>query len=255
MTRLVRALAVIVLALNLHAPAKAQSFEDAASAYAHGDYATALRVYSVAAEQGNGPAQYILGWMYDHGEGVPQDYVAAAKWYRMAALQKEVLVTADGKDIRAEAQYQLGFLYFQGHGVQQNFTEALKWFRTAAEAGEADAELWLGIVLRSDGGKADDFRICPKCPADDAAALKWLRKAADQGVPEARSNLGFMYENGEGVPQDYVKAHMWFNLAAAVAKPKDREMMARYRDDLAGKMTPAQVAEAQRLAREYVPQR
>lgn len=255
MTKLVRTLAVTVLVLNLHTTAKAQSFKDAASAYARGDYAIALRIYSVAADQGNGAAQYMLGSMFDHGEGVPQDYVAAAKWYGLAALQKEPLVTADGKDIRAAAQYQLAFMYFQGHGVQQNFTEAMKWFRTAAEAGDAQAEFFLGFILRSNGGKADAFRICPKCPADDAEALKWLRKAADQGVPEARSNLGFMYENGEGVPQDYVRAHMWFNLAAAIAKPKDREMMARYRDDLATKMTPEQVAEAQRLAREYVPQR
>jgi uncharacterized protein len=56
-----------------------------------------------------------------------------------------------------------------------------------------------------------------------------------------------MYGTGHGVPQDYVIAHMWFNLAAASG---DKEA-AEVRDMLAAKMTPAQVAEAQKLAREW----
>ena len=84
-------------------------------------------------------------------------------------------------------------------------------------------------------------------PQDDAEALKWYRKAAEQGYALAQTNLGFMYDHGRGVPQDYVLAHMWFNLAVAAA---GNSAMAR---DIAAKMTPAQIAEAQKLAREWKP--
>ncbi len=83
---------------------------------------------------------------------------------------------------------------------------------------------------------------------DNAEAARWYRKAADQGDSLAQYELGQMYVDGEGVPQDYVQAHMWFNLAASEIK-----IAAKFRDDLASKMTPAQIAEAQKMAREWKP--
>ncbi len=63
-----------------------------------------------------------------------------------------------------------------------------------------------------------------------------------------------MYHNGQGVPQDYVQAHKWYNLAAATSTDKiNREQAVTNRDFMAGKMTPAQVAEAQKLALEWKP--
>jgi uncharacterized protein len=62
-----------------------------------------------------------------------------------------------------------------------------------------------------------------------------------------------MYSRGEGVPQDFVQAHMWFNLAAAQGPPVLSTMAQKHRDEIAEKMTPAQIAEAQRLAREWKP--
>jgi TPR repeat protein len=58
-----------------------------------------------------------------------------------------------------------------------------------------------------------------------------------------------MYNNGQGVPQDYVLTHMWFNLSAA----QGDQAAAKNRDDVAKLMTPAQIAEAQKLAREWRP--
>jgi TPR repeat protein len=58
-----------------------------------------------------------------------------------------------------------------------------------------------------------------------------------------------MYDKGSGVTQDYLQAHMWFNLAAARGEKTARE----FRDSLAEKMTPEQIAEAQRTAREWKP--
>ncbi len=42
--------------------------------------------------------------------------------------------------------------------------------------------------------------------------MQWFRKAAEQGIAGAQSELGAFYANGHGVPQDYIQAHLWFNL-------------------------------------------
>ena len=88
-------------------------------------------------------------------------------------------------------------------------------------------------------------------PQNYAEALKWYRLAADQGDATRSTVSAVMYANGQGVPQDYVRAHMWFNLSAA----QGHQRAARDRDDVAKLMTPAQIAEAQKLAREWQPKR
>ena len=91
-------------------------------------------------------------------------------------------------------------------------------------------------------------------PQDYAQAAKWIRLAADQANAWAQGMLGIMYQAGDGVPQDYVEAHKWFNLSAAWAPDADiRERAVKARDELASMMTPAQVAEAQRMSREWQP--
>ena len=80
--------------------------------------------------------------------------------------------------------------------------------------------------------------------------------AADQGNATAQYNLGRMYGRGEGVPKNIVRAYMWFNLAAvrfAADGADDRAKAERNRDIAAAKMTPAEILEAQRLSREWVP--
>jgi uncharacterized protein len=63
-----------------------------------------------------------------------------------------------------------------------------------------------------------------------------------------------MYYTGRGVPQDYIQAHMWFNLAAS-RLTAGRDFEVSNRDEVAAKMTPEQIAEAQKMAREWVPKR
>ena len=84
---------------------------------------------------------------------------------------------------------------------------------------------------------------------DYATALRLIRPLAEQGDASAQYNLGVFYDNGLGVPQDYVSALMWLNLSAAQGK----EGAATFRDLVARLMTPAQIAEAQKLAREWKP--
>ena len=93
-------------------------------------------------------------------------------------------------------------------------------------------------------------------PQDFAKAVSWFRKAADQGDADAQFNLGLMYSNGQGVPQNYVQGHMWFNLAAArfpASETENRNKAVSARANVAKQMTPAQVAEAQKLASEWKP--
>ena len=77
-------------------------------------------------------------------------------------------------------------------------------------------------------------------------AGQWFRKAAEQGMARAQNNLGFMRRAGKGVPKDNIEAHKWFNLAAT----KGHKGARKNRDIVAKKMTPAQIAQAQKLANE-----
>jgi len=79
--------------------------------------------------------------------------------------------------------------------------------------------------------------------------VKWFRKAAEQGNSFAQGKLGAAYEEGRGVPKDYVKAYMWLILAAA----QGERGISRFRDHIAQKMTPEQVARAQEMARNWRP--
>ena len=89
---------------------------------------------------------------------------------------------------------------------------------------------------------------------DYATALRLWRPLAEQGFADAQHSLGVMYGNGRGVPQDYVQAHMWFNLAASRLLPGEGFNAAiQERNLVAELMTPAQIAEAENLAREWRP--
>ena len=93
-------------------------------------------------------------------------------------------------------------------------------------------------------------------PQDDAEAVRWLRKAAEQGIAPAQIVLASNYALGLGVPQDYIQAHMWYNLAASrLTAGTIRDDAINARDSIAELMTPAQVSEAQKLAREWKPKK
>ncbi len=158
------------------------------------------------------------------------DYATALREFRVSAAQGV-----------ADAQHNLGISYYDGQGVPQNYAEAAKWFRKAADQGTAEAQFNLAYMYSNGKG----------VPQDYAEAAKWYRKAADQGHARAQTNLGVMYTLGQDVPRDYVQAHMWLSLAEA----QGRTAAAKARDMVAERMTPAQIAEAQRLAREWKPRR
>jgi uncharacterized protein len=123
--------------------------------------------------------------------------------------------------------------------VRGDSETAVRILRPLAEQGDARAQYHLGTLYYAGAG----------VPQDYAEALKWFRLSADQGNPDGQGALGSMYYTGRGVPQDYVLAHMWFNLSAARGGSAER------RDSILHQMTREQIAEAQKLAREWKPSR
>ena len=116
----------------------------------------------------------------------------------------------------------------------------MRWYRLAADQGLASAQSNLGLMYANGG-----------VPQDDAEAVRWYRLAADQGFANAQYELGIKYDEGQGVPQDYVQAHMWFNLAASRRAGVVRDLAVERRDLSADELTPDDLNEAQRLAREW----
>jgi TPR repeat protein len=173
----------------------------------------------------------------EDGEAAYQrgDYETAVRLWRLS-----------GDEGNVDAQFNLGLLYSSGHGLPQDYAEALIWFRKAADQGDARAQVYLGGMYRVGRGVRQD----------DAQAVAWFRKAANQGNLFAQADLGEMYRDGQGVPQDFVRAYMWFNLVVSGASGASiRDQAVRDRNELAAKMTPAQIAEAQRLASGWAPKK
>lgn len=212
----------------------AQSQYDLGSAFIRGslgvakDEAEAVKWFRKAAEQNYAPAQHNLGVCYANGEGVAKDYVEAVKWYRKAAEQND-----------ASAQINLGACYCKGKGVAKDGAEAVKWYRKAADQNLADAQYNLGVCYYSGESVAKDY----------VEAVKWFRKAAEQSCAQAQYNLGRCYYKGEGVAKDYVEAYKWNLLASAQGDRGAKEVTTPLEDV----MTREQIAEGQKLARNFKP--
>ena len=187
-----------------------------------------------------------------HGNGIPPEGADHAEDHALAGADfqagKDAYDRGDYDTALAEfrplaeqgdpkAHYYLAKMYGQGQGVPQDYTEAMKWFRLAADQGYAGAQSNLGFMYEQGKGVSQDYQ----------EAVRWYRLAADQGEAVAQKDLGLMYALSQGVPKDYVLAHMWMDLAAA----KGNKEAVKVRDLLEKRMTPAQLAESQRLAREW----
>lgn len=137
MKKLLTAL-VIIVSLGTAGSVCAADFAKGWSAYKAGDYATALKEWTVLAEQGDTSAQYNLGRMSERGEGVVQDYKETVKWWRKSAEQGV-----------AVAQYDLGRSYGLGNGVIQDDVYAHMWFNVAASNGYKNAVKGRNIAAKN----------------------------------------------------------------------------------------------------------
>lgn len=191
---------------------------------------TAVEWFRKAAEKGNADAQLNMGFVYRFGFGVRQDHVESIKWFRKAAEQGD-----------AKAQYNLGLAYRTGRGVKQDHKEAANWHRKSAEQGFPTAQADLGVSYASGQGVAKDF----------AEAVKWLGKAAEQGDAAAQCNLGICYSGGDGVVKDEVEAYKWWLLAAGQGYVDAKTNV----EGSEKRLTREQIAEGQKLARNFKPRK
>ena len=128
--------------------------------------------------------------------------------------------------------YDDGAKAYQKH----DYVTALTLFFPLADQGHATAQFNLGVMHENGIGVIKDFK----------KSFDWYRMAAAQGYVQAQFNLALMYEGGKWVKQDYVLAHMWYNLAAGNGDKSGTNN----RDIVASQMTPTQIAEAQKMAKE-----
>ncbi len=127
-----------------------------------------------------------------------------------------------------------------------DYATALREWRPLAEQGSADAQFFLGVMYHKGHG----------VPQDYAEATRWFREAAERDLAASQFLLAAMYGLGHGVPRDYVQAHVWINLAVSNLPPGEgRDKAVKSRDLLAKSMTPAQISEAEKLAREWKPKK
>ena len=126
---LTSALLVITLMLGCGGVALAAPIATLApifAADARKDYATELKLLRPLVDKGDVDAQFLLGVMYDNGQGVAQDYKEAVRLYRLAAEQGNV-----------KAQNNLGFMYDNGTGVAQDYVRAHMWYNLGAISGDS----------------------------------------------------------------------------------------------------------------------
>jgi len=120
-----------------------------------------------------------------------------------------------------------------------DFAKALREWRPLADEGDARAQFYLGMLYENGDGVPEDY----------GKAREWYEKSAAQGDANAQFYLGLMCAFGRGTSLDLVQAHMWYSLAAGNGHAR----AALHRNDLAKEMKPAQIAEAQKRAREWRP--
>jgi TPR repeat protein len=160
-------------------------------AFQNKDYASALREWRISADQGDPQAQNAVGFLYEHGFGVPANPAEALNWYRKAAEHGY-----------GPAEYNLGLLYRKGSGGSRDAGQAEEWFEKAAARGVPAAQLMLGNVAWHNGA------------GDPQRAFKSWEVAARNGVAAAACNIAFLYANGRGVPHDDAQAVHWYQVAA-----------------------------------------
>ncbi|WP_246767795.1 tetratricopeptide repeat protein [Bradyrhizobium sp. CCBAU 53340] len=148
-----------MLLLLLAIPTQAQSLDQGLSALQRQDYVTASQVLIPLAERGNAAAQTYVGFLFETGRGVPQNYTEAAMWYRRAAEQGD-----------SRAQYSLGLLYDRGQGVPQDIVEASKWLNLSTAASpprvrESRARIRDAVTTKMTRGEIAQARL---------RALEWM---------------------------------------------------------------------------------
>ena len=149
-------------------------------------------------------------------------------------------VKAKAEAGNAKSQVELGLRYDKAAGVLKDRAEAAKWYRKAAEQNYAPAQNNLGLCYEHGEGVA----------ADRVQAMKWYRKAAEQNDADAQFNLGMCYERADAGTEDWAEVYKWLSLAAGQGYEGAKKFMTVLESKL---MTPEQITQGQKRAREFKP--
>jgi localization factor PodJL len=181
-----------------------------------------------AALAGDARAVYELAARAADGPGATRDAKLALRLFERAAVAG-----------LTPAQFRLGNMFEKGIGTQRDIALARVWYTRAAERGNAKAMHNLA-VLHAEGvsGKPDY-----------ATATEWFRKAADLGVRDSQYNLAVLLGRGLGAAADLGQSYLWFSVAAG----QGDEDAARKRDEVAQRLTPADLAAAKTSAERWRP--
>ena len=145
----------------------------------------------------------------------------------------------------AEAQFDIGYLYDFGLGVPKDQKKSLEWYRRSAKNGSPRSLAYLGSAYSLGKG---DF------PKDRVQAKKLYLLAAEQGHARAQSFLGGLYFSGNGIPKNKVQAYKWWALSEKhFSSGKQKKFAREDLNQLKKKMTSGQIAEAEKLVREWKP--
>lgn len=175
--------------------AKLDDMSIAYGAYISGDYITALRIIEPLAEKGDVRAQYILGYMHENGHVAAQNFVLAAKWYRMAAEQGDAI-----------SEISLGLLYEHGKGVVKDLAEAVKLYHSAADRGSARAHYRLGVMYRYGQGVPLDL-VMAHVHFNIAAAGFTVRPAQVDRDIVAREMTAVQLELARQIAREWLALH------------------------------------------------
>jgi uncharacterized protein len=230
----------LLMLVSLPGAVRAGPLEDAEAATRRDDYATAIPIYRSLAEKGDVSAQKRLGFFYQNGVGVKRDWVESANWFSKAADRGD-----------ESAVFVLSFLgrHWRDGGSASAPPIIYELVEKVDKSGFAIAQFSLGVMYYPIGDPSFDTT-----KGDIAKALVWYRRAAEQGDVNAEIALGKAYAEGIGVVQDNIEADKWYNIAASQAKSADELAdIATHHNRLAHTMTSSQIAEAQKLAREWKP--
>lgn len=182
----------------------------------------------LAAAKGDPSAEFEVGARFAAGEGVPQNFPEAAKWYQRSADQGF-----------AQAEYRLGTLYERGLGLKPDRGQASAWYERAARHGNVNAMHNLAVLSANQLDQSPDY----------ITAAQWFEEAAKRGLPDSQFNLAVLYENGLGVGRDLSQAYLWVSLAA---RQGDGDAVRR-KESIRGKLTAQDVAQVNKMVDSWRP--
>lgn len=162
----------------------------------------AHQLYTASASQGVPYAAFELGKLYRDGHGCEQSSKEAERWFQSAYGGFKSLEAQSHDD---KLQYRLGWMLLHGVGVQRDEQAAREWFERSAKLGNPHAQYQLAKLILADGSSTAE---------QIQTAVEWLTKAAEDGQDCAQYALGKLYRDGIGVKKDTLHAVVWFAQAA-----------------------------------------